>query len=457
MATERKYLSLDKLSLYDGKIKALMDTKDAAILASAKEHAEGLADNYDPAGSAATALADAKTYADGKDAAIAAAKKAGDDAQADVDALEVKVGTVAEGKTVVGLIGEAQAAADAAQGDVDALETKVGEIPADSGASTVIGYVDKKTTGIAKQSELDEVKAQVNTNKTDIATIKGDYLKAADKTKLQGNIDTVGGKVTTLIGSDADKSVRTIANEELAAQLIPENAKESLDTLQEIAAWIQAHPDDATAMNQAITALQNLVGTIPEGVTATNIVAYIQEVVAAEKTRAEGVESGLDSRLDDVEAKLGTGTGSVTEQIATAKSEAISTAAADATEKANQAKTDAVTEANSYTDTEVAKVKAIADANTAEIAKKADTTALTALTERVTTAEGEIDTLQTEMDAVETKAAANETAITNANAEIAKKANASDLTALETRVAANETAIAAFVEISEAEINALFA
>ena len=61
------------------------------------------------------------------------------------------------------------------------------------------------------------------------------------------------------------------------------------------------------------------------------------------------------------------------------------------------------------------------------------------------------------MDAVETKAAANETAITNANAEIAKKANASDLTALETRVAANETAIAAFVEISEAEINALFA
>lgn len=52
-------------------------------------------------------------------------------------------------------------------------------------------------------------------------------------------------KVDTLIGSDASKSVRTIANEELAAQLIPASAQEALDTLQEIAAWIQSHPGDA--------------------------------------------------------------------------------------------------------------------------------------------------------------------------------------------------------------------
>ena len=83
-------------------------------------------------------LAQAKTYADGKDAAIAAAKKAGDDAQADVNALKGKVGTVPEGKTVVGLIGTAQAAADAAkdaadaaQADVNALKGKVGTVPED--------------------------------------------------------------------------------------------------------------------------------------------------------------------------------------------------------------------------------------------------------------------------------------------------------------------------------------
>ena len=65
--------------------------------------------------------------------------------------------------------------------------------------------------------------------------------------------------VDTLIGSDTGKSVRTIANEELAAQLIPESAQESLDTLAEIAAWIQEHPDDAATMNAAITKLNGIV------------------------------------------------------------------------------------------------------------------------------------------------------------------------------------------------------
>lgn len=61
------------------------------------------------------------------------------------------------------------------------------------------------------------------------------------------DIDALENQVNTLVGDDANKSVRTIANEELTKQLIPEDAKESLDTLQEIAAWIQNHPDDASA------------------------------------------------------------------------------------------------------------------------------------------------------------------------------------------------------------------
>ena len=109
-----------------------------------------------------------------------------------------------------------------------------------------------------------------------IGAIEADYLKAADKTELQGNIDTVSGKVTTLIGEDADKSVRTIANEELAKQLVPEGAKESLDTLAEIAAWIQSHPDDASAMNEAIVALQNKVDTGDKTVSA-----YVTDAIAA--------------------------------------------------------------------------------------------------------------------------------------------------------------------------------
>lgn len=113
------------------------------------------------------------------------------------------------------------------------------------------------------------------------------YVKQ-NRSAIDANISTVNGKVTTLIGSDTAKSVRTIANEELAAQLIPANAKEALDTLQEIAAWIQSHPDDASAMNTAITNLQNLVGTLPQETEETTVVAWVTAELAALANQISG-------------------------------------------------------------------------------------------------------------------------------------------------------------------------
>ena len=113
--------------------------------------------------------------------------------------------------------------------------------------------------------------------------------------------------IETLAGTDTGKSARTIANEELAAQLIPESAKESLDTLQEIAAWIQAHPDDASAMNQAITAIETLVGTIPETATASDIVGYIAEEIAKINTDLSGYVKAEDITFatnDDIDAMI---------------------------------------------------------------------------------------------------------------------------------------------------------
>lgn len=56
---EKIYVSQQRLGYYHGKLITLVDAKDAAILAAAKEHAEGyangLADNYEAAGSVATA------------------------------------------------------------------------------------------------------------------------------------------------------------------------------------------------------------------------------------------------------------------------------------------------------------------------------------------------------------------------------------------------------------------
>ena len=160
-------------------------------------------------------------------------------------------------------------------------------------------------------NKISAIEAKIGTVE-DGETVVGMIAKNAEA--IESHKTSIDSVVTTLVGDDASKSVRTIANEELAAQLIPEGAKESLDTLQEIAAWIQSHPDDASAMNQAITALQTLVGTIPEGATATDIVNYIKELVDAEKTRATGVESGLDTRLSAVETLVGEG-GSVDDKI----------------------------------------------------------------------------------------------------------------------------------------------
>ena len=110
-------------------------------------------------------------------------------------------------------------------------------------------------------------------------------------------------EVDTLIGSDTGKSVRTIANEELAAQLIPEGAQESLDTLTEIANWIQEHPDDASAMNTAITKLNSIVAGIggEEDDYATVIAAIEGKLTAALATITAGDTNGhLDVNGTDV-------------------------------------------------------------------------------------------------------------------------------------------------------------
>ena len=100
--------------------------------------------------------------------------------------------------------------------------------------------------------------------------------------------------VDTLIGSDTGKSVRTIANEELAAQLIPESAQESLDTLAEIAAWIQEHPDDAATMNAAITKLNGIVAGIggEKDDYATVIAAIEGKISAAQSAIYAAITAG---------------------------------------------------------------------------------------------------------------------------------------------------------------------
>lgn len=118
--------------------------------------------------------------------------------------------------------------------------------------------------------------------------------------------------VDTLIGTDTGKSVRTIANEELAAQLIPEGAQESLDTLTEIAQWIQDHPDDAAAMNTAIAKLNGIVAGIGgEDDDYATVMAAIEGKIAAAltdisegATKVEASETNGNIKIDGVETPV---------------------------------------------------------------------------------------------------------------------------------------------------------
>ena len=124
-------------------------------------------------------------------------------------------------------------------------------------------------------------KAQVSESDLDTA------LKAVLEAKASGaDLTALTGKVTTLIGDDANKSVRTISAEEVAK--IVADAPEAYDTLQELAAWLEGHDTDAATMNASIqqnkTDIANLtalIGKLPDGATSTTVVGYIAEAIAA--------------------------------------------------------------------------------------------------------------------------------------------------------------------------------
>lgn len=104
-------------------------------------------------------LKQAKDYADGKDTAIAAAKKAGDDAAAAVTTLKN---------------GEVKANADA----ITAINNKIGTIP--DGKTVAQAIEDAKTAATYDDTAL----------AGRVTVIEGDYLKSADKTEVKNEIKT---------------------------------------------------------------------------------------------------------------------------------------------------------------------------------------------------------------------------------------------------------------------------
>lgn len=168
--------------------------------------------------------------------------------------------------------------------------------------------------------------------------------------KLSTAINTEKGRINTLYGVTADsqgdsgKSVRTIANEELASQLLSGSADADFKTLQELASWLEDHPESASAMNNAISANSTSINNLTSDVNALKEIDH--DAYKAADTALEGV---LKSYADTAES-------------------------------------DAVNTANAYTD-------ALANG-----AVSANTTAIAAAGEKITTIEGQIASINTTIE-----------------------------------------------------------
>lgn len=154
---------------------------------------------------------------------------------------------------------------------ISAIDTKIGEV---AGGKTIVEmisdavYDDTTLAGRVTTIESDYLKAADKTAletkmATDIATAKTEAIKTVLGEAVPENFDTLK-EVAEWIQSDTTAS----------AQLITRVTNIENDYLKGA---------DKTALQGEIDALETLVGSLPEGAVSTTVVAYIQEVVDALK------------------------------------------------------------------------------------------------------------------------------------------------------------------------------
>lgn len=331
--TQEETLNFEGLSYFKQKQDALNDQKIATAKDEAIAHADELAEGLEVKGTAQTKVDELANGAV-KDNTEAIAKLNGD---AETEGSVAKA--VADAKTELeGKITDSEYDDTEVRGlisDLDENKADKTQVATDI-ESAVKTETDARVEAVkGVQDEVDALEQTVADNKTAVEArvkaIEDDYLVEADKTELQGNIDALAGKVgevaegKTLAGLVADntQAIATLNGEgegsvkKTVDDAINKFATDVTDdavvnSYKELIDWVAEHGSEAAEMAEAIQTnktdiveLEALVGTLPEGATATTVVELIQSLVNTEKTRAEGVEGGLDERLQAVESKVG--------------------------------------------------------------------------------------------------------------------------------------------------------
>lgn len=133
-----------------------------------------------------------------------------------------------------------------------------------------------------------DVAFQVNpTGTTQVADLEIAGVNVVSRINtVEGNateaLRVTDGKVDTLIGADTGKSVRNIANEELCAQLLTGKADADFKTLEQMATWLEDHPEDVAAMNLQISENSNAILVHDSSETESDGPRHVQQ---GERTR----------------------------------------------------------------------------------------------------------------------------------------------------------------------------
>ena len=176
---------------------------------------------------------------------------------------------------------------------IDALSAKVGNVAEGTNLADIIKNI--------QENAYDDTEIQ-NAIK---ALQEADLLKA-DKTQVATDI-AAAVKAEADIARAAEKvNADEIARVDAALKLAVENDVEGIDSIKELATWVNTHGAAAENMSKAITKNAEDIAAMDEAYKAADV--------------------AIDGRLDVIEAALGEGEGSVADQIADAKAEAIDAA-----------------------------------------------------------------------------------------------------------------------------------
>jgi hypothetical protein len=328
MAEIKKYLDTTALGTLVDQIKA----EDAKVLAAAQKYTDDAGKLYDATGSAATAKQEAIADADAKFAVVNEniAKKAdttaleaevtratGKEAEivASVEAVDAKADKNAEDIAAInngetGILAQAKKYADDEDAkveelvtgvaeDVEEVRTYVGTFTASEGVDTVVKYIDAKTANIASDETVSALADRVTQAEKDIDAIEADYLKAADKTAIEGKITAEETRATE---AEAGLASRIKAVEDDYLVEADKTALSNAIALKADQTALDAEKERAEGVEEGLQNQINLIMNNPDTKDVIDSIAEFTAYVEEHGTIADGMRTDINKNRDDIAA-----------------------------------------------------------------------------------------------------------------------------------------------------------